>query len=360
MIGLIRSEIGVGESSRLAAAALDAAGVPFGMIDLPGISLSRSWDTTWLHKEMSAAPFPVNIFHLNADVMPMARSHFGSELFEDRYNIGYWHWELPIFPDEQLGGFAQLQEIWVPSQYVFESLLPKSPVCVVKIPHGISMPPPVDLPREYFGLPRSPFLFLSMYDSYSFQQRKNPKAAIEAYLRAFPEPKPDQVGLVIKINNAHEQDLEQVRAFTGGRPDCHIITPVLSRMQMNALLHSVQCFVSLHRSEGFGLGLAEAMYLGKPVIGTYWSGNTEFMNPANSCTVDFSLVHVGTDLGPYQAYQLWAEPNLDHAAYYMKRLLTDTVWRNTLADNGRQTIHTYFSAPLAGQRIRERLAQLGF
>ncbi len=127
---------------------------------------------------------------------------------------------------------------------------------------------------------------------------------------------------------------------------------------MDALLNLTDSFISLHRSEGFGLGLAEAMYLEKPVIGTNWSGNTDFMRPDNSCLVDYELVKVGADYGPYKAYQVWADPDIDHAVYYMKKLIKEGKWRNDLAARGALTIHKEFSPGNIGRIMKDRLKRL--
>ncbi|GAA3324572.1 hypothetical protein GCM10020331_052990 [Ectobacillus funiculus] len=106
----------------------------------------------------------------------------------------------------------------------------------------------------------------------------------------------------------------------------------MNREEVNALIQSVDCVISLHRSEGFGLVLAEAMYLGKPIIGTNWSGNTDFMTTENSCPVNYTLVPVGNDYGPYKHHQLWAEPDIEHAAYYMKKIISDQTWCDRIAE----------------------------
>ncbi|GJM83642.1 hypothetical protein HMSSN139_61380 [Paenibacillus sp. HMSSN-139] len=143
-----------------------------------------------------------------------------------------------------------------------------------------------------------------MYDVKSYQERKNPEAAINAFKAAF-QPDDTNVGLVIKVNcyKSTLNDLEALDVLIANYKNIYLIKETISRNDVNALLGITDCFVSLHRSEGFGLGLAEAMYLGKPVIGTNWSSNTDFMNNKNSCLVDYELIQVGRDQGPYKAYQ---------------------------------------------------------
>jgi glycosyltransferase involved in cell wall biosynthesis len=360
LIGLARKEIGIGESCRLAAGALEAAGIPFGILNLPGVSAAREMDTTWAHKEMKSAVYRTNIIHLNPDTLRYAYQYFGRGVFRGRFNIGYWHWELPDLPDDFLQGFKLVQEVWAPSAFVCESIARKSPVPVVRIPHGIAPRPLPGIGRDHFGLPHDRFLFLTMYDTNSYRQRKNPQATIAAFQAAFEKNAPE-VGLVLKVNNLQSSpsDLGILKQLTAGHDNIYIIDRTLSRREVDSLLDCTDCFVSLHRSEGFGLGLAEAMYLGKPVIGTNWSGNTDFMSESNSCPVRFTIVRVGRNYGPYKAHQHWAEPDIAHAADYMRRLVADSEWRQSIAANGQHTILTEFSPQAVGEMIRRRLTERG-
>lgn len=359
LIGFIRAEMGIGESSRLAARAIQAAEIPFDIMNFP-VTAIRMEDFTWRHKEVEEPQYKVNIIHTNADTLRSVHHHFGSPLFDKRYNIGYWHWELPDFPDEFCDGFHFVNEVWVPSNFVAESIAKKSPVPVIRIPHGVEVLPPGDVNRATFGLPEDRFLFFSMYDTHSYQRRKNPQGAIIAFKQAFA-PEDTSVGLVIKLNHSHANpsDLDEIRKLVSGYSNIYIIDRIMSRSEVDGLLNSTDCFVSLHRAEGFGLGLAEAMYLGKPVIGTYWSGNTDFMNATNSCIVDFSMSRVGKDWGPYKAYQSWAEPDLGHAAHHMREIAYNESYRHSIAFNGRQHIQTYFSPQIVGQMVKGRLSELG-
>ncbi|NOU66232.1 glycosyltransferase [Paenibacillus sp. LMG 31461] len=360
LIGYSRSQTGVGESCRLAAQSLNAANVPFGIINYNVGNPASNTDNTWVNKEIESSQYNVNVFHINADQMPVAYAHLGSEVFENRYNIGYWHWELPDFPEEWKSSFQFVNEIWVPSQFIMDCISKKSPVPVVKIPHGISLNVPIGIGRESFKLPEKQFLFLTMYDAYSYQERKNPNAVIDVFKKSFDQ-NDATVGLVIKVNHSkdHPEELKFLEEKIKGYKNIYILAETMSREKVNALINSTDCFVSLHRSEGFGLGLAEAMYLGKPVVGTNWSANIDFMNVKNSCVVDFELVQLGKDYGPYKAYQSWANPDLDHAVYYMRRLVSDPEYYQQIASLGQQTIKNDFSPEAVGKQAEDRLRQLG-
>ena len=209
--------------------------------------------------------------------------------------------------------------------------------------------------RSDFALPEDAFLFLVMYDMRSYQARKNPDAAIAAFERAFADGK--QAALVVKINNgqAFPGDLARLQERMKGNPGIRLIDQRLTRQQVYDLESVCDAFLSLHRSEGFGLGLAESMFLGKPAVGTNWSGNTDFMDARNSCPVDCTLVTLAEDCGPYKAGERWAEPDIDHAAWYMRKLVDDPAWRRRIAEAGRKTITEEFSAQAVGQSYCKRL-----
>ncbi|GGI46262.1 glycoside hydrolase [Paenibacillus marchantiophytorum] len=360
LVGYSRAEMGIGESCRIAAKSLNAENIPFGIINFEGTNSSRMSDTTWQHKEIKSPLYNVNIFHVNAEQMMEIYSSKGNEIFDNRYNIGYWHWELPDFPDEWIENFRFVDEVWVPSNFVLESISMKSPVPVVKIPHSIEVKIQSERTRQYFNLPEDPFLFLCMYDAHSYQERKNPEAAIIAFKMAFL-PEDLSVGLVIKVNNSRStpSEIKHLEEMIQDYRNIYLLKETYVRNDVNALLAVIDCFVSLHRSEGFGLGLAEAMYLGKAVIGTNWSSNIDFMKHDNSCLVDFKLINLGEDHGPYQSYQYWADPDVNHAAFYMRKLAEDKDFYDVIAQNGEKTIKEQFSPQAIGTLIRKRLKYIG-
>ena len=218
IVGYTRAEMGIGESSRLAAQAADAAGVPFSMHDFNVGNRSRLRDIRWASRMADENRHWINVFHINADQMPIAAKRLGAGFFAGHYNIAFWHWELPEFPDCWVPSFKCVDEVWAPANFVVETLRRKSPVPVLRMPHGIYVPADPTAPRASMGLPESPFLFLAMYDTHSFQARKNPQAAIEAFFRAFPRPR--NAAMVVKINNpaSHPDQVERLRAQLQGRP----------------------------------------------------------------------------------------------------------------------------------------------
>ncbi len=319
IVGYVRSEHGIGESVRLSAAAARVAQIPFTLHDFKYGNLCRTSDRTWDDHIVTERRHHVAVLHINADQIPAAREALGRNFFKGGYTVGFWHWELPVFPEQWISSFSLVDEIWVPSQFVAEAVQSRSHCPVVKIPHAISFQPDPSTTRDAFGLPRDRFLFLAMYDVLSTHERKNPAGAIAAYRAAFPKVNWD-AALVIKINNPEfdRRAVSALKAATKDRADIIILDRIFTRQDVYNLESVCDVFISLHRSEGYGLGLAESMFLGKPVVATDWSGNRDFMNADNSCPVEYRLVRIERDIGPYSAGQIWAEPDVSHAASYLK------------------------------------------
>lgn len=358
LAGYAKGEFGVGQSVRCAASALDAAGIPFMIVDFNEGSCARTDDVTWAHKISGKHDHAINVMHINADQMPVAYSQFGEAFFKGRYNIGYWAWELPEFPDRWVQAFAYVDEVWSPSRFCASSIGAKSPVPVLAMPHAIRFSASPDASRSRFGLPDGRFLFLTMYDMNSFQDRKNPEGAIQAFMTAFAGD--SSVGLVVKTQNTSFRPGEYARlkAAAEKAPGIYLIDRTLTRQDIYDLESLVDCFVSLHRSEGFGLGLAECMYLGKPVVGTAWSGNMDFMNHRNSCLVDYHLTEIKRDAGPYRRGQIWAEPHVDDAAQHMAHLVKDRSYRERIARAAAKTMREEFSPDAVGALYQKRLTAI--
>ena len=359
IVGYVRSEHGIGESARLCAGSASAVDLPFVLYDFNAGNAARTKDLSWGSRIATDNPHPVNVFHINADQMTLARETLGEAFYRDRYNIGFWHWELPEFPDRFKSGFAFLDEVWVPSHFVMDSVSAKSPVPVVRMPHAVEFNVDPSVHRDRFGLPDGRFLFLTMYDMHSAQGRKNPHAVIAAYRHAFL--KGHDVGLVVKVQNTHSYpiEFEELKREISDYPGILLIDRTLSRDEIYQLEMLCDCFVSLHRSEGFGLGLAESMFLGKVAIGTNWSGNVDFMDHGNSCPVDYRLITLDRDYGPYyKRGNTWADPDVGHAAWYMAKVVNDRAWSQRIAAEGQRTMRTEFSRRRVGELYRKRLHEI--
>lgn len=359
LVAYIRGDFGVGEAGRATAKSVKQSGIPLSIInfeqDIPHYSNNRDWDD-FITKDFK---YNVNVFNVNADQTPALEQAYNNDVWNGRYNIGYWVWELPELPEEWKRHCSRFNEIWAPSSFNVEAFSQKSPVPVVRIPYSIDVKVDKNINRDYFGLPNDKFLYLFMYDVLSFQVRKNPEAVIKAFEAAFAKDNKN-VGLVIKINNGKQapNEVKKLQQQFSDRSNIFFIDRIMTKIEVNSLINNTDCFVSLHRSEGFGLGLAESMFLGKPAIGTNWSSNTDFMNNKNSCPVDYKLIKVGQDYGPYKAHQHWADPDIEHAAEYMKKLYNSKQYYDIISKNGEKTIKEEFSAEAVSRMIKNRLDSL--
>jgi glycosyltransferase involved in cell wall biosynthesis len=346
--GYITRESGVGESARLFLKSCEAAGIPSAAIDIDGGDpLAQQ------------AVYRTNVFHVNADQTPAVHADLGPLFDASACNIGMWHWELPELPDGWIASAEPLDEIWAPSAFIQSAISRKVTIPVVHMPHGVSIDAIETCSPEELGVPPGRFTFLCMFDLGSVTERKNPLGAIEAFRRAFADD--DRVALLIKAgrSDAHPADYAELQARVRDIPNVCLSDRMLPRARVNGLISKCGAVVSLHRSEGFGLILAEAMALGRPAIATAWSGNMDFMTTSNSCLVGYELVTLTKTHGAYPAGEQWAEPDLDHAATWMKRLFDDASLRSHIGERARETIRTQFSPEAAGLRYRRRLTYLG-
>lgn len=350
--GYFRSELGVGEAARQVITALDSERIPVAPV---GVVAPRSRQG---HEFASFGafdpPFPINLICVNADVLPTFAKDVGQEFFENRYSIGMWWWEVSEFPARWAGSFEHLDEIWVGSQHIADTLYRVSPIPVTKITLPVSMPQTAQLERSALGLPED-FVFLFVFDYNSVFERKNPLAAVEAFKKAFPPG--SGASLVLKsINHEyHAAEHEQLRMAANDHPGVQIIDRYVSVKEKNAMIANCDCYVSLHRSEGFGLTLAEAMYLGKPVIATAYSGNLDYMTPENSYLVDYNLKPIGEDAGPYPATGQWADPDVEQASRLMRHVFDNPDEARQRGTRGAAEIRRTHSPEAAGRAMAKRL-----
>jgi glycosyltransferase involved in cell wall biosynthesis len=319
--GFFKAELGIGEGGRLLLSILDFAGIPVATISYSKTS-SRQ-EHPFEDRGPRGAPYDINILCINADMMRDFVLKVGSSILDGRYTIGMWAWEIEDFPSALHDGFEFVDEVWAVSSFAAEAISRFSPKPVYTLPHPI-VPPliPEGVSRRSLGLPEDRFVFLFLFDLFSVIERKNPFAVIEAFSKAF-DPGEGPM-LVIKTINGQRRlkELERLRAAAAEHPDVVVLDRYFGVDEKSALLSLSDCYVSLHRSEGFGLTLAEAMALGKPVIATRYSGNLDFMDDENSYLVDYTMVPITAEYEqPYLEGSMWAEPDVLMAASVMRRVL---------------------------------------
>ncbi|MBT6381077.1 MAG: glycosyltransferase [Opitutales bacterium] len=360
LVGWFDAELGIGESVRLAAKALDTTTIETNLISLKVNCLASREDKTYTNRLVSRNTYPINVFHIDAPQSGDIDHHHGAHFRKDRRNIAYWAWELPEFPDHWIQYFDYFDEIWTPSNFVRDAIAIKSPLPVLTIPHCIDFEIPSQTERAKFGLPEDQFLFLFAYDLNSYQERKNPMAIIKAFKKAFSGTAGKDIGLVIKTHSIQQnlESFELLKKDLAGIHNVHLIDKRLSRSDVYSLMHSVDSYVSLHRSEGFGLTVAESMFLEKPVISTDWSATSEFLNSTNGCPVSCELIKIKQDFGPYSQGQYWAEPHSDHAASQMLKLVNDSDFAKHIGKQAGQTIRERFSPEAVGKIYEKRIKSL--
>jgi len=308
----------------------------------------------------------INIYHLNADEVDIAQMHLQHSLPDDAYNIIYPFWELNNYPPPWLEKLKLFNEIWAPSLYIQETLKKSLSMPVHHMPLPIQLELSSFLGRRDFDLPESAYIFLFSFDFRSYLDRKNPGALLDVFERICRKNLNKDFRIVIKIHGAESSPraIAQYQKFTeriqqsAFQDRAILINQVYSDNQIKNLIRCCDCFISLHRAEGFGLGMAEAMYLGKPVIATAYSGNLDFMTKDNSCLVDYELIPVEKDQYPFAEGQVWANPDREQAVHYMQNLLDDRDFGRQLGRRASQYIRSNFSYLALGLRYRRRLEQI--
>ena len=189
-------------------------------------------------------------------------------------------------------------------------------------------------------------------------RRKNPVGAIKAYTAAFGPD--DGASLIVKSINGHHhpRDREHVRSVAHGRPDVLFMDDYVSTVEMKAMIELADCYVSLHRAEGYGLNLADAMAHGTPTIATGYSGNLDFMTDSTAVLVPYTITEVGPLAAPYDPLAFWADPDLDAAAQAMRGMFDDPDSGIRLAARALDHVREHHSLKVAAGSVRSRVLGL--
>jgi GT2 family glycosyltransferase/glycosyltransferase involved in cell wall biosynthesis len=359
LIGYAFGEFGMGEHVRMVARSLASTDMQFCVLD-QGVGVHGTGDLSILDRVITSPKFGINVFHVNADIFPLLNFQFDERMFSDRYNVGYWAWELSKCPSEFDLALNMVDEVWAISSFVAESFKTRAKTAVVTMPLAVTVPPLGSAyTKKYYGLPEDSFIFLFTFDAASYLDRKNPIATVRAFKLAFPAGD-TTVQLVLKTMNTEVAGPMWAELMAEVHTDSRIII-ITRRMERNDVLGmnlACDAFISLHRSEGFGRCVAEAMAYGKPVIVTNYSGTCEFANERTACLVDFKLVPVPKDKYPFAYEQVWAEPDIEHAAELMQLIAMNSKYRNEIAAAGQKYILENFNETIIGARYAERLDQI--
>jgi glycosyltransferase involved in cell wall biosynthesis len=337
LVGYLARESSLGDVARRLRGALRESEIPHSTI-VTERTASPTKDAGLIDNRVE---FVNSLCVVTADQFPFLGGDFPQLFAATRRMIGYWFWELEHVPLHMRQAIGLVDEIWAGSRFVTDAFAAVSPVPVHHVPIPVAEPRASGRDRQSFGaladLGERP-VFLTVFDHLSVTERKNPLGAIEAFRRAFaPDEGPV---LVIKTMNGHQRrpNHQRVLAAADGRDDIRVWDETLNRADQMALVACADCMLSLHRSEGLGLHLAEAMWLGTPTIATAYSGNLDFMDDDNSLLIDYELVNVEHGEGVYPPTAKWAEPDLDQAAAAMRRIAGDPGMARRLAETGRRTM----------------------
>jgi glycosyltransferase involved in cell wall biosynthesis len=361
LTGYLSHALGLGAAARGYALALGAAAVPVTTVSVPlhhlalPVALADEYGRHRFEHLVHEGHHGFEIIAVNADELPDLVERLGEDYFQGT-RIGIWGWETDSIPARWSDAFALIDEIWVYSRFMADNIGAVAPVPVLALPPPVDQPPAPVAPLR-LGVPHG-FLFLFVFDYLSTVQRKNPVGLITAFKRAFAPGEGPQ--LLIKSINSPLRPLaeEEVLWAAHGRPDIHVIDRSLTGEELGGLMAACDCYVSMHRSEGFGLTLAEAMAIGKPVIGTRYSGNVDFMNADNSYLVDFTIGRVGPDCEIYPPEGTWAEPSVEHAAGLMRRVYAQPAEAKARGERARADVSRVLSPVATGRAMRERLEHL--
>lgn len=359
LAGFFTGRFGIAASSRAFAQALELAQVPHVLNNVVSRTHGERHPSTL--PLTSENPYAINLIHVNPDtagnfILSRTSLISGPRYFSGKYNIGIWYWETSRFPARWIPLLRFYDEIWATSSFTVQSLSKVSPIPVVKMRYPLFVDTSLidRTARRKLDLQDDQCVFLFVFDFASVLERKNPLALISAFEQAFSHN--DKAVLVLShinstLNPSWARKLEKASANLNVK----ILSKHLSEQEYVSVLAACDCYVSLHRSEGLGLPMAEAMYLGKTVIATAYGGNVDFMNASNSLPLDYKLVELDRDYGPYEKGSLWAEPDVEQAVELMRSVCADRELARAIGRSAADNIREFMNPAIASQEIRARL-----
>lgn len=359
VIGSADGLSGMGEDARGLSDVLHAAGVPHAIFNVHYPAEIVTTAQSGREASFTDRPlFPINVFCLPAFETARLKLTYGENLFTGRYNVGYWPWELSSMPESWRFAFDLVDEVWASSQFLMDVFRRLTSKPVVHMPPYVGVADIAPFDRESLGLSRSDVIFLCMFDFNSYFARKNPLAAIDAFRMAFPTAGGRERLLIKTINgHANPQALLQLQRHIAIDERITLVDGGLARSEICGLLQGVDCYVSLHRSEGFGRIIAEAMLLGTPVIATDWSGSASFLNPATGFPVSCTLRSVHPDEYIYSEGSVWAEPSTEDAARKMQLVSHDPRGLEGVRSNAARIVNQNYGLGPAASRINDWLTR---
>jgi GT2 family glycosyltransferase/glycosyltransferase involved in cell wall biosynthesis len=355
LYGFLNTVSGLGSVARSCVRAIERAEIPLNKISIP------SWAEPVAQRSLPEfSPYRVNLLLQNADMLTRFFNAYGTDLLKGAYNIGYWLWELPSARADWHHLYRYVDEVWVASEFCRHAFQTITKLPVTRIPLVVDgLEEKAIYPREHFQLPDDVFVFCCIFDVSSYLDRKNPFCLIEAFKREFGNSR--DVLLYLKyFNTKHDEDnVRAIEEAIAGAPNIRTYSGLMEENEIVSLQNSIDCLVSPHRSEGFGYNLAEAMYLGKPVIATRYSSNLDFMRDDNSYLIDCKLIPIPLTVGPYVRGHVWADPSVDHLSHLLRTVFEDRAGRERKGRQAAEDIRREYSATAVGLKIASRLEEIG-
>jgi glycosyltransferase involved in cell wall biosynthesis len=354
--GPLSTASGLGHAARQCLAALQSQGLKAYGIDLTA-ELMQTMDEPGFSFEDGSRLEGAGtlILHVNAPFVPYALTKLGPKLVRGKYIVGHWAWELPNVPDEWRRGVDFVHEIWAPShftQVAIASIAGRRPVRLMPYPLAV----PMLVPRSVLAGSLRPFTVLCAFNMASGFERKNPLAAIAAFRQAFGND--ESARLVIKCANGHlfPPGLDLLRSAVNGASNMILVDEVITQLGMEQLYDDADALISLHRSEGFGYIIAEAMARGVPCVATNWSGSTDLLSAETGMPVHFSLTPARDPQHTYDYPDMvWAEANVEAAAAALMKLRADPALQRQQATAARAFVEHYLSGAGFARAVREAL-----
>jgi glycosyltransferase involved in cell wall biosynthesis len=353
--GYFSMTAGIGESARLCADALADDGIPLKILDV-STHPEEKRDVEWTWPQQASPEPATRILHLNPPMLPRGILKVGLGNFSKTFNIGYWAWELEVIPDEWKRGLRYMNAVFVPSEFTRAAIAKHTSIPVFVVPHPVTEKPAAPGMREKFGIPEDAFLVSTIFSAGSSINRKNPQAVLAAF-RAFAKDHP-HAHLLMKANGNPDRDegLRNLIAQAKEIGNVKVITDLMPSSHVNGIIATSDAYISLHRSEGFGLTVAEAILAGTPVVSTNWSGTVDFCDPDNVWNTDYKLIPVVDSHPEFVGLTdaVWADADAAHAARQLAEIAASAEMAKARAARAKDYLLRY----LADRTYGTALAQL--
>jgi hypothetical protein len=361
LIGHPFATVGMAEQLRSHIAACQAVHLPHGVMDVFRYAARTDPDHLRLvdDSEIDVPPDGIRIFHINGDEVERVQEAFtarGGD-FAAGYNIIVPAWELPRYPKVWAEQLRKFDEVWALSHFIANALKAAG-LASTHIGQPVEVPLGPLLPRRYFGIRESAFTLLHFFDLTSYATRKNPEAVLEMFETLRRRHRFADIQLVLKVKKGDADGEDWLVPIRERLPEAVYLAQPMTAQQTRSLINACDCFVSLHRAEGFGRGTGEAMFLGRLALATGWSGNLDYMTAENSLPVRYRLISVGDGEYPHGDGQVWAEADIGHAVELLEDVITNPARARAIATRGRRDIRLGHGFRAVGTRIMRRVQEI--